>query len=295
MFAINPLVNKYGEISYLIFGIGISINFIYLVFCSLLGCSVYFYAIGLVGEKAFFEYSNKIGHVTYALALISPPLFIILYPVSITVTFVVEFTKSLAFSKFIESALSSSVVGTATFISGFIFKTFLQKDKSEKVEKLANQENQLLTRSKELYDQNYYDLALIESWKSIEISLRKAFISIGEKHQPKTMRAIIGLAISKKLITHNQGVELIEISKIRNEAVHSERNVNQEEASRALILSEKIIAYLEGANDFCYFCNKTFQVKNLKHDDFTGASVCPECAKANPNWEDELSAMGMDP
>ena len=40
MFAINPLLNKYGDISYIIFGFSVSISFVNLIFCSLLGLSL---------------------------------------------------------------------------------------------------------------------------------------------------------------------------------------------------------------------------------------------------------------
>lgn len=295
MFAINPLLNKYGEISYLIFEIPISLNFIYLVFCSLLGASVYFYAIGLVGEKAIFEMSNTIGHVTYALALIAPPLFIILYPVSLAASLIVKFTQSPLFSKVIEYALSAFIGIVASLISNFIFKTFSRRDKAEKVEKLTYQENQLLARAKELFEQGYFDLAVTESWKAIEISLNKAFLRIGEQHYPKSIRSLLELATQRNILRKHQTDEVKMLLKVRNEAVHTEKHIDQQEASTALNISEKIIASLEGASDFCYFCNKTFQIKDLATDDILGASVCKECEKKNPNWRDELLAMGMSP
>jgi HEPN domain-containing protein len=260
-----------------------------------LGASVYFYAIGLVGEKAIFEMANKIGHVTYALALIAPPLFFLLYPVSLAASIVVKFTQSPAFSKIIEYALSAFIGVAASLISNSIFQTFSQRDKTEKVEKLADQENQLLARAKGLFKQDYFDLAVTESWKAVEISLNKTFISIGEKRYPKTMRSLLELAIQRNILKESQADELKMILRIRNEAVHTERHIDQEEASNALNLSEKIIASLEGASDSCYFCNRTFHIKDLETDDLIGVSVCKDCAKKNPNWKDELMAMGMDP
>ncbi len=295
MFAVNPLIDRYGDISYLIVGLPISISFIYLLFCSLLGGSVYFYAIGLVGEKAIFALANKLGNITYALALIAPPLFLILYPVSLIVAVVVGFTQSPAFSKSIEYVLSAVVGVTATLLSRFIINTFSQRDKAEKVEKLSDQENQLLTRAKELYTQGYYDLAVTESWKALEIALRKSFISIGEKRLPRTMHSLIELARQRNLMKDNQANEVKAISTIRNEAVHTERHINKDEALRALRLSEKLTASFEGASDSCYFCRKMFRITDLDNDDCTGASVCAECAKKNPDWKAELMAMGMDP
>ncbi len=295
MFAINPLVNKYGDMSYLIFGFSVSINFVNLIFCSLLGASVYFYAIGLIGEKPIFEIVNKIGHVTYAIALIAPPLFLLLYPVSLITAIAIKFTQLQYFSRIVESALSASIGVIASFISIFIFKTFIKRDKTEKVEKLTEKENQLLARAKEFFKQGYYDLSVTESWKAVEIALNKTFIGIGEKNYPKTMRSLFELAIQRNILTQYQVNELKNISKIRNEAIHTERHINREEALQALNLSEKTIASLDVVSDLCYFCRKSFQIKDLETDDLIGASVCKFCAKKNPNWKNELFDMGMDP
>jgi HEPN domain-containing protein len=294
MFALNPLVNKYGEIAYLVFGFSVSINSIYLIFCSLLGASVYFYAIGLVGEKAIFEVANKIGHVTYAFALIVPPLFLFLYPVSLAAEIVVKFTQSPAFSNVIEYSLSGFVGIAASLISNFIIKTFSQRDKTEKVKKLSEQENQFLARANELFKQGYFDLAVTESWKAVEIALNKTFISIGEKRYPKNMRLILELAEKRKILKNNQVADLKMILRIRNNAVHTEEHIDSSIASNVLGISEKIIASLAGASESCYFCDKYFHTKDLETENMTGASVCAECAKKNPNWKDELIAMGMD-
>lgn len=294
MFAINPLINKYGNISYSLFSLPISINFIYIILCSLLAASVYFYAIGLIGEKPIFGAANKIGHITYALALIALPLFILLYPVSLLATIVIKIWHSPALSNTVEYTLSFLMGLMASIISILIVKAFSQRDKTSKIEYLTNQENHLLARARQFFQQGYFDIAVTEVWKALEVALAKTLIAIGEKRRAQTAQSLLELTKQRELLSNNQIKELMYIRKIRNEAIHTERHVNSDEALRTLSLSDKIIASLEKAGDTCYFCNRFFPVDELETDDITGASVCRNCAKKNPDWKAELIVMGMD-
>jgi len=295
MFAISPLIQKYGNASYVLFGMIITLNFIYLFFCILLGASVYFYAIGLVGERPFFDFINKVGHITYALALIIPPLFLVLYPISIITDFLIIAFKSQLFSRIIEYG-GSSVTGFAAAIIGhLIVKAFVARDREEKIDRLSVQENNLLSRAQQLFQQGYYDLAVTESWKAVEVALNKTFETAGLKRRGQSINELLDLARKRELLNTREIDELMRVRHIRNAAVHTERRVTKEEAEIALDVSDKIIAVLNKVADRCYFCGNFFPLSFLESDDITGASVCKSCAKKNPEWKDTLMAMGMDP
>jgi HEPN domain-containing protein len=295
MFAISPLIQKYGDVSYILFGMTITLNFIYLLFCISLGASVYFYAIGLVGDRPLFDLINKVGHIVYALALIVPPLFLILYPVSMITDFLISAFRSTLFSKIVEYGGSVAIGAAATFIGNLIFRAFASRDRKEKIDRLSVQENHLLSRARQLFQQGYYDLAATKSWKAVEVALNKTFETAGVRTRGQTINALLDLARKRELLNSREIEELMRVRQIRNTAVHTERRVTKEEAESVLDVSDKIIAALDKVTDRCYFCGNLFPLSSLESDDATGASVCKACAKKNPDWKDTLVAMGMDP
>lgn len=295
MFAVKPIIDTYGTSSYTIFGLSITLSHIYTIFGSFLGATVYFYAIGLIGEKPIFELAKKIGHITYALALITPPLFLLLYPVSLITTLAVSVWSTPTISKLIEAAFVVVFGLTAYLMSGIIFDAFAQRDKSEKIEEMEDQENSLLSRAKQLYQQEYYDLAVSESWKAVEVALKKLFLSIDVKARPKTFPLLVETARKCNVLNGSQIEELVAIRSIRNDAVHTEKRMTLDEASRALNVSEKLITSLQSVGNKCHFCGRAFVAGEIEIDNIAGTAVCNECAKKNPEWKDKLALRGMGP
>jgi HEPN domain-containing protein len=295
MFAISPIIQKYGEANYGLFGLKVTLNFIYLLFCIALGASVYFYAIGLVGDRPFFVILNKVGHIAYALALIVPPLFVILYPISVFTDILVAAFKTPLFSKVVEYGGSAATGVAASLIGHLIFRAFAARDRKEQIDQLSIQENQLLGRARQLFREGYYDLATAESWKAVEVALNRTFETAGIRRRGQPISALLDLARKRELLNAKEIDNLMTVRHMRNDAVHTERKVTKEEARQALSVSEKTIAALDKVADRCYFCGNLFPLSALESDDATGASVCKACAKKNPDWKDTLLAMGMDP
>ena len=295
MFSVTPLVQKFGTNSYPFFGLSISVDFVYLLFCGLLSSSVYFYGVGLISEGKFFEIMNKVGHMLYAIALVAPPLFILLYPVSLVSEYFVIATKLPIVAKVIEYGASLVLSVISSLLLSIIVSAFSKRDKKAKVERLEIEETQYLLRSKQLFNEGYYDLSVAESWKAVEIGLLKMFEVIGHAPNPKTMQNLLDSAVKKNILSKSQMDELVSVRKARNSAVHAERKISKNEAQEAIELTEKVIAGLEKVEDSCYFCGKKFPVLSMKVDDNGGITVCKDCDKKNPNWEEMVTAMGMDP
>lgn len=257
MFAVTPIIQQHGGKFFQVFSYNVTLNLIYLVFCAALGCSVYFYAIGLLGEKPIFEWSNKIGHIAYALALVTPPFFSLLYIASVIAVQISEIMKAPWFSKVLEFGSSALVAVLASIAANLIFNIFKDRDTKAKITQLEAQENYLLSRAKQLLNEGYYDLSVTESWKAIEIGLAKTLELVGIR-RPASIISTFEIAIKNKLMTKQQIEELSTIRKIRNEAVHSERKVTLSEAQEALAVADKALASLERHEEDCYFCGKSF-------------------------------------
>ncbi|MHB1000610.1 MAG: DUF4145 domain-containing protein [Armatimonadota bacterium] len=290
MFSVTPIIQKYGSAQYLLLDIPVTVIYIYNICCILLGFSVYFYAIGLINEHQFFININKLGHSVYALALVIPLLNLILYPISLLPKLLVSIENILIF---ISNFLIFLVIGYAIVAVVEISLLFVTRDKINKIEQLDTQENNFLARARKLFNEEYYDLAVTESWKAFEVALNKAFEIIDIYAKPQGIFSKLELALKKELLNQNQIDALKNIRPIRNDAVHTDKLITRDDAEKALSISEKAIASLNKVEDACYFCGKIFPIYNLKYnnDNDNSVSICSACSKKYPNWQDKLSTM----
>ena len=294
LFTLNPLITLHGDISYNLFGFPISVKMAFLVFAFLLGSSVYFYAIALIGENTALQFARKTGHATYASALLIPPLYLLLFIVSLIADHVLVLLKSVLASKILEISLAVTVGALANTVVVWLFRAFTRKEKAEKAQRFTEQENATLSRAKQLFDQGYFDISVTESWKAIEISLKKAFMNQNINIKSGNAYRMLQNALQKEIITKKQAEDLSIIRKLRNDAVHTDLKVSEEDAHQALTIADKTIASLEKASEKCYYCGKYFLLSMIDSDDITGASICKKCLKSHPNWKDELFDLGME-
>lgn len=294
LFTLNPTITFHGDISYSLFGLPISLKLGFLVFALLLGSSVYFYAIALIGENTALQFARKTGHVTYASALLVPPLYLLLFIVSIIADYILVLLNSALASTILESMLAAVVVVLVNAVVIRLFKVFTKKERADKAQKYTEQEDATLTRAKQLFDQNYFDISVTESWKAIEISLKKAFMNQDITIKRGNAYKILQDATQKEMITKKQAEDLSFIRKLRNDAVHTDLEISEEDARQALNIADKTVASLEKTSEKCYYCGKDFPLSKVISDDITGASVCKKCNRIHPNWKDELFDLGME-
>jgi hypothetical protein len=93
LYTLNPIVLKYGDISFSFLGYGLKVQMVYFSFLTLLGISVYFYAIALISENKIFIFMQKGGNISYTISLLIPPLYISLYVISIIVEIVSNYAN----------------------------------------------------------------------------------------------------------------------------------------------------------------------------------------------------------
>ena len=296
LFALNPIITSLGNLSYQLFSLNLKLIYAYWTFAILLGISVYFYAIALIGiENSFFDFTRKLGNFAYAFALFVPPIFFFLYAVSVITVLFTDLLKHPSAARIIEITFSALIGAFASVGIRIFFKLFSKRDRSEKVQSFSKQESDLLTRSRKLLNENYYDISVSEAWKAIEVALRKAFYNLGIQEKEIIGSNLIERAERTKMISSLQAENLQFIRKMRNDAVHTEVNISKDDAQKVIKISDKVIASLDKITERCYYCNSEYQISSLESDDFTGAFVCKSCSDKHPNWKDELAEMGMSP
>jgi hypothetical protein len=146
-----------------------------------------------------------------------------------------------------------------------------------------------------LYEQEFFDLSVLEAWKAIETSINKALFYQGLYSEKITGFKLIDYAKSKKLFKNSQLKEILDIWRFRNKVSHTEEQVSAQKTEEILAIADHLIASLEAIRNQCYYCNKLKKTTEMHCDNITGAYICKNCLKDHPNWKEELMDMGMDP
>ena len=291
LFTLNPIINQNIQFSFFLFGISLSIKLAFLILGVLLGSSVFFYATARIDDSFPFQLIKKAGHIAYSAGLLIPPFYILLFLVSVLTDFVSGITDSKFLTDVFNFLSAVVVIGFVITFVFLLFRKFVNMERDEKVREYSEREIELLRRAKELFDKEYYDISLSESWKTIEIALKKAFVSRNISFNNNPIR-MVKIALEKKMLTNNQAEELFGIRKLRNAAAHSDMNVSIDDAQNALDAADKILTSLNEKTEQCYYCNKEYPLSEMENHEKTGASVCKECIKTHPGWREELSSLG---
>ncbi|NQT25986.1 HEPN domain-containing protein [candidate division KSB1 bacterium] len=294
LFALQPIIEQ-STIAYLLFGVKLTLKHLYICFSILLGFSVYFYSISLINDSTFFRFSKKVGNLTYSFALIVLPIYIGLYLISIITRLLLKLFQNPLVGNILKYVLAGILGMLISYMYRFLYINFSKKDKSEKINQLIRQEETSIERAKILISKRYYDIAIVEVWKTIESAIQTMLFEIGYNKDIKNTIDLINIAKEKKLIAQNTLKPLDELRKLRNQSIHKNIEITSQQAKDAIELAERMIYRLSQRVNACYYCNRTFARADLEHDDITGAYVCKSCAQENPDWQEELMAMGMDP
>jgi hypothetical protein len=213
VFAVSPLIKEYGVIAYKLFGLLLSVKLGFAFFALFLGSAVYFYAVALIGESVYFDAAKTAGNIAYTIALIIPPLYLLLYPVSLLADLSLYLLKSPWAAGSLQVFLGAIVAIAVQATVRVLFATFREKDRSERIAKLEEEGNAVLSRARKLFGEGYFDISVTESWKAIEIALRRAFYNQNIQVRVANGWSLVGLATEKELISAQQAKEISLIRK----------------------------------------------------------------------------------
>lgn len=256
LFTLNPIITEYGDKAFKIFGHELSIQIVYFFTLALLSISVYFYAIALISEAKIFNTIQKAGNLSYTISLLIPPLYLGFYTISLIAETILKYANSPAASRIFEFILSGIIGGFASFVAHYLIKLFAFKDRSEKIENLSEEENNLLFRAKNLYDQSFFNSSVLEAWKAIEIGIKKALYHQGLSSETLYGFKLFDFARNKKLLNEFQLTEIMRLMELRNKVVYNEEQVGAKQAQEVLAIVERLLVSLGGIKDQCYYCNK---------------------------------------
>jgi hypothetical protein len=216
LFAMSPIISEYGDLSYEIMNINISISLCYYTTLGVLGLSVYLYSFNMISETRRLPIL-KIADMIYTAALFIPVVFGLWWLISI-------FIKLNIF----QSDISKNIFTTlSTFIVASIVQVYMRKiikelgnrDKKRYSEQLSDNEIKSFDKATRLLGLNLYSASIIEAFSGLEFSVKKIMNNKNVIYDKKDIK-LFDLAISKKFIPEEYKIDIETIRILRNKAAH---------------------------------------------------------------------------
>lgn len=244
LFAISPLLPDMAQLGFSIFNIDFSIKRLYYVLAGILMLAVYVFGVQFLVEKGI-GWAARIGNVLYATVFLVPVLYGVLW---ITVWLV----------GFIGHELSNGAISTITssfsFVFGIITAVLVNKlqarlvasERSAAIRQYEREESLFLKRAEDLLRDKNYDLAVVEAYKAIEVSARKALLDHNRHFHPaKWIDEIKQL----ELLPAGSLNMLYIIRNARNSAAHGIKPTLASTAAVVVSAATQIVAVLISGKD----------------------------------------------
>jgi HEPN domain-containing protein len=246
LFTVTPLLQPFGELGYSIFGARLNLLRLYYFLSIILLLATYCYAIQFLTERDL-RYPAIIGNFLYAVAIVSPAVYITLWSIIYLLGFITPSFKSSVAEHFVAGVVSSIIVVVATEVAARLGRALGRKEKRAAVEQLEQEEMRFLRRAEQLLEADHYDLAVVEAWKAIEVAARRALL---KRDVPQSFRLPLHREIEKYGLVPKELIPAFqEVRRTRNIAAHAVERISKEQARNAIELSARILAALAPVDD----------------------------------------------
>lgn len=247
LFVFHPFVEKYSNAGFIYLGYPLTIMLVYLLLGGFIAFTVYCYAMALMSDRTR-SWAERTGNYAYAIALMIPPLYGGLFLATLLAEEVGEYWAWAAPTV----ALSLGVAGLIGFqILALVFRKRLgDQDQTARINQLAEQEIEAVSRARDLFNHDHYDLSVIEAWKAIEARLRRVLLKRGLSKKLDDPQTMIKAAAKASILPESAQKLLPELRKQWNIAVSTEP-LTKEAAITALQAARNILASIpvEDAGD----------------------------------------------
>jgi HEPN domain-containing protein len=168
----------------------------------LLALSVWCYAVALVSERSTGR-SERLGNVTYALAVLAVPLFFVMYLAHWLFTWLGDAFPGLGLQHLVYLPPVATVVLLLVWVAGAwrIRHRLGAQDRFARITQLAHQEMVCLNRAREMLQHDHYDLAVIQAWQAIEARLEQVLMKMRLRPRHRNPEKMIDMALHRRLLT----------------------------------------------------------------------------------------------
>jgi hypothetical protein len=239
LFALHPFLKEFEGASFVYLDYTIKLSYIYLAFAGLLALCIYLYGVTLVSERPH-SWLERLGNYCYGLAIMAVPFFGGLYLAS-------RLAERLEMSHLAWAAPGAAVgLGIAWFVLSQVMAWFLRgrlsaHDRLAKVEQFTQQEVKALADAQDLFDNDHYDLSVMEAYRAIDARLRRALLRRGTALPGGNPEALIAAAKRAGLLREAALTQLDDLTHQWRVAIGSEP-LTRDAASRALDETRQILS-----------------------------------------------------
>jgi HEPN domain-containing protein len=240
LFVIHPLVLEHGASGFSFFGNILQFVVLYYTLIALLGGSVYCFAIDYISETPVGR-AHDVGNFFYAMALLFPPVFAVLWlsvKMAEGIVWLSDSTMAGEVSKAIFMAIAAISGGLIALI---ISRRMNSRDRSDNVNRLAVQSGMHLDRAVELAISGHNDLATLEAFRSVEAALQRALIDSNVRVKSSSAKVLIPTAAREGIVKEEQVGVLHELRVARNRAVHNNTPIPDEDAAWFIETTRRVL------------------------------------------------------
>jgi HEPN domain-containing protein len=241
--ALNKIIFDFGFIS-------CSLLLLFYISFGFLVLSVYFYALDYTryGFKfldrlsLLFKGMQILANTFYFVAIFSPFIYFIIWLAVKILKAIPYFNIQLPqISNYLSLIISVLVAGISTFVSWRQYK-YSHVAQEEQLEQSASTAS---TIALNLVEKRKWNLAIIEAYRSLELSITKKLIESGIDAERIPFYRLTKILLDLGVFTKEDFNNLIFIRELRNKAVHSSEEFGEEQALSVIKLINEILPKLE--------------------------------------------------
>jgi len=237
LFALHPFLQQFENDGFWYGDYFLKLSYGYVVFAGLLALSVYFFGMTLVSERPH-SWLERLGNYCYGLAIMSPLFYGGLYLASLLAD-----RAGLAHLRWTAPGAALGLVVAWFVLAWFLRGRLGAQDRSAKVGQFARQEVKALGDAQELFDNDHYDLSVMEAFRAVEARLRRVLLSRGAMPPGGDPEALLAAAKRAGLLREPALTLLDELARQWRIAVGSEP-LTKDGAVAALSAARNILAMI---------------------------------------------------
>ncbi len=241
LFALHSVVRDFSHEGISFFGVVVQFRFIYFMMLGLLGCVIYFYAIDFITDNPL-GLAHRVGNLFYAITLLFPPVFAIVFLSIKVAEGVVWISSSPLAGEISKLAIALIASGAGLLIAKIASATLNLRDRQHTVDRLAFESRAHLKRAEELMEAGHYDLVALEGYRCVESVLQRSLLN-DNVHVPSTRpNQLIPTASKAGIIPEDLVGIFHELRIARNRAVHTSDQFSGKDASWFLATTRKMVS-----------------------------------------------------
>lgn len=174
LFALKPYIDAMQNVGFVVGEARVTLLHAVAGMAGLLAISIHCFALDMLRGRPF-SIAEKLGNMTFGLAILALPMFFLGYALTELGEFVASYfgLEQLAW---VPSAIAGGMVAGWLVLAVLIRLKLGRQDRSHQFNALTETESSALKRAQEMFDQGHFDLSVIEVWRALEARLRRALL-----------------------------------------------------------------------------------------------------------------------